>query len=57
MSYEKDQRIVMTLDAGGTNFVFQAIKGNKEIVEAVHLPANGHDLDLCLKTIIEGFEK
>lgn len=57
MSYENDQRVVMTLDAGGTNFVFQAIKGNKEVAEAVHLPANGHDLDLCLKTIIEGFTK
>lgn len=27
--YTTDNRIVMTLDAGGTNFVFSAIKGYK----------------------------
>ena len=29
--YETDERIVMTLDAGGTNFVFGAICGNRYI--------------------------
>ena len=29
--YEHDERIVMTLDAGGTNFVFSAIQGCREI--------------------------
>ena len=33
--YNNDNRIVMTLDAGGTNFVFSAIQGNKEIVVPV----------------------
>ncbi len=55
MSYATDKRIVMTLDAGGTNFVFQAIQGNQEVTEAVRLPSNAHDLELCLKTIIDGF--
>jgi len=32
MKYENDNRIVLTLDAGGTNFVFSAMQGNKEIV-------------------------
>lgn len=31
--YQFDKRIVMTLDAGGTNFVFSAIRSNEEIVE------------------------
>ena len=31
--YRHDQRTVMTLDAGGTNFVFSAIRGNQDIVE------------------------
>ena len=31
MMYTNDNRIVMTLDAGGTNFVFYAIQGGKEI--------------------------
>ncbi len=56
MSANKDNRIILTLDAGGTNFVFSAIQGNKEIVEPVHRHANAHDLEKCLSTIIEGFE-
>lgn len=51
-----DKRIILTLDAGGTNFVFSAIQANKEIIEPVHRPANAHDLEKCLSTIIEGFE-
>ena len=49
--------IVMTLDAGGTNFVFSAIQDNIEIIEPVHNPSNAHDLDKCLETIIAGFEE
>ena len=55
MHYEDDNRIVMTLDAGGTNFVFSAIQGNREVVEPVTLPSNAHDLKLCLNTILDGF--
>ncbi len=51
-----DKKIILTLDAGGTNFVFSAIQGNKEIVEPFHSPANAHNLDKCLSTIIDGFE-
>ena len=47
----------MTLDAGGTNFVFSAIKGLKNIVEPITLPSNGNDLDKCLNTIIDGFKE
>lgn len=47
---------VMTLDAGGTNFVFSAIKDAEEVVKPVHMPAMGYDLDQCLKNIITGFE-
>ena len=39
MMYTNDNRIVMTLDAGGTNFVFSAIQGGKEIADPVVLPA------------------
>lgn len=51
-----DQRTVMTLDAGGTNFVFSALQGGEEIVEPVTFPANADDLDRCLDTIVEGFK-
>ena len=38
----------MTLDAGGTNFVFSAIQANEEIVPPITLASNAHDLTLCL---------
>ncbi|HEX2962450.1 MAG TPA: ROK family protein [Ignavibacteriales bacterium] len=57
MKLENDTRIVMTLDAGGTNFVFSAIRSNKEIVSPVTLPSNGNDLGHCLSNIINGFSK
>ncbi|HIO27861.1 MAG TPA: ROK family protein, partial [Flavobacteriaceae bacterium] len=46
----------MTLDAGGTNFVFSALQGGQEIVSPIVLASNSDNLDKCLKTIIEGFE-
>ena len=57
MNYSKDSRVVMTLDAGGTNFVFSAIQANHEIIDPICLPSNAHDLDLCLATISDGFRQ
>ena len=57
MKYDKDERIVMTLDAGGTNFVFSAIRANKEIITPITLPSNAHDLHSCLSTVSDGFTK
>jgi glucokinase len=57
MNAANDPRVVMTLDAGGTNFVFSAIRSNKEIVEPITLPSNAHDLKLCLETTIAGFTR
>ena len=37
--YEYDKRVVLTLDAGGTNFVFSAIQGNNEMRSQRWLPA------------------
>jgi glucokinase len=54
-SYSHDKRIVLTLDAGGTNMDFCAVRGNEEITEHVRLPSNGDDLALCLQTIEDGF--
>lgn len=55
--YQDDKRIIITLDAGGTNFVFGAMRGNRFIGEPITYPSNSHDLDLCLKTMIKGFEE
>ena len=56
MQQDQDGRIVMTLDAGGTNFVFSAIRGGEVFVDPVRLPSNAHNLDLCLKTMVDGFK-
>lgn len=55
--YQFDNRIVMTLDAGGTNFVFSAMQANEEIVNPIFLPSNADNLDKCLETLVEGFSK
>lgn len=51
-----DTRTVLTLDAGGTNFVFTAIRGNKEVVKPVTIPSSGDNLDRCIEVIKTGFE-
>ena len=55
--YESDKRIVMTLDAGGTNFVFSAIQGCEEIVEPICRPAVSDNLERCLLLLVEGFKE
>lgn len=55
--FESDKRIVVTLDAGGTNFVFGAMQGNKFIVDPISMPSNASDLDRCLATLVDGFTK
>lgn len=53
--YNNDNRVVITLDAGGTNFVFNAIGGNKSVVNPVIKPSNSGKLELCLETLVDGF--
>jgi len=55
MSYAKDPRVVLTLDGGGTNFVFSAVQHLDEVVEPITLPSHADDLPTCLGTIVEGF--
>jgi len=57
MNYSEDKRVVVTLDAGGTNFVFSAIQGNQEAIKPIHLPAVPDDLSRCLSTITDGFQE
>ena len=54
--YRYDNRVVITLDAGGTNLVFGAMQANKFIVEPITMPSNADDLDKCLATMVEGFQ-
>ena len=55
--FNNDQRIVMTLDAGGTNFVFSAMQGGRFIVEPIRKASQPKDLKLCLDTLVEGFSE
>ena len=50
------EKIVLTLDAGGTNLVFSAIRNGEEIVSPVTIPTVTDDLDACLQTVKTGFE-
>jgi glucokinase len=56
-NYSNDPRIVMTLDAGGTNFVFSALQANHAVVKAFALPALADDLTRSLDNMVEGFRR
>ena len=57
MGYVNDNRIVMTLDAGGTNFVFSAIQAGEEIIEPFSVSSCSYDLKSCLNSLLGGFRK
>lgn len=55
--YNNDPRTVVTLDAGGTHFRFNALRGNKPVTSTIELPSEAHDLDKCLNNLCSGFEQ
>jgi glucokinase len=55
MDISHDPRIVMTLDAGGTNLKFTAIRGNQLLFEPIYIPSEADQLDRCLANIVRGF--
>lgn len=54
--YHFDNRIVVTLDAGGTNLVFSAMRGCEFIVDPVTIPSRADSLELCLQAMVNGFK-
>lgn len=56
-TYADDRRIVITLDAGGTNLVFGAMRGCEYILEPITYPSQADDLDKCLDTMVRGFRE
>ena len=52
-----DGRIVMTLDAGGTNFRFSAIRAGQLLSIRSASPAKADNLTRCLGNIVEGFSR
>ncbi len=57
MDIYKDNRVVLTLDAGGTNFVFNAFKGGVAISKGVRKDSHAKDLERCMATMKEGFHE
>jgi glucokinase len=55
MNTNTDSRIVLTLDAGGTNLKFTAIRGNKLLVDPIYVPTAADNRERCLENIVEGF--
>jgi glucokinase len=55
--YSNDKRAVLTLDAGGTNFVFSAMQANRAVVESFALAAEAGDLERSLGNMFQGFER
>jgi glucokinase len=57
MDYKQDKRTILSLDAGGTNFDFFAVKGGDLIGDKFRHPAAVDTLDEMLNMIIRGFEQ
>ena len=55
--YDNDRRIVVTLDAGGTHFRFNALQGNRPVTQTIEFPSEARDLDKCLANLTAGFEQ
>ncbi|HEV2349081.1 MAG TPA: ROK family protein [Terriglobia bacterium] len=55
METSRDNRIVLTLDAGGTALKFSAIRGNELLVGPRSVPWAAENLDQCLANIVDGF--
>jgi glucokinase len=54
-SFLTDRRIVMTLDAGGTNLKFSAMRGGQLLVGPISTPSEADHLERCLANIFGGF--
>jgi glucokinase len=57
LNTSSDPRTVLTLDAGGTNLKFSAIRSNRLLFDPIYIPSEAHNLDRCLSNIIEGFRR
>lgn len=56
MNLFSDDRIIMTLDAGGTNFVFSAIMSGETIAGPIRFNSEGDNLDKSLANLVKGFK-
>ncbi len=54
---KEESPIILTLDAGGTNFSFSAMQNGEQIGESIVIPAESVNLEKCLETIKSVFEQ
>lgn len=52
---KREKPLILSVDAGGTNFVFSALQHGKTIGDSIHKPSHADNLDKSLNTIIQGF--
>lgn len=52
-----NKNIVLTLDAGGTNLVFQAVNGGNDILCENIIPSKSSNIHTFLNKLVEGFSK
>lgn len=57
MDLYSDNRVVLTLDAGGTNLVFNAFKAGKPMTAGIRKDAHANDLERCLANMKAGFHE
>jgi glucokinase len=55
--FKNDNRVVMTLDAGGTSFRFSAVRGGQAVTETIVTPSHADNLERCLATLADGFAR
>src|SRR6185436_14691785 len=53
----KKPPLVLTLVAGGTNFVFAAVRSGEIVGDSVTLPSMANDLEACLDQILGGLQE
>jgi glucokinase len=49
--------LILSLDAGGTNFVFSAVKDGKITGNSIRKPSHADNLEKSLQTIVDGFSE
>jgi glucokinase len=55
--YTKNKHLILTLDAGGTNFSFAAVLGGEQVGEVYNVSTHRDSLEVSLEKIVSGFQK
>jgi glucokinase len=53
----KQDPLILSLDAGGSNFVFSALKSGVPVLPSIHKTVDVEQLPACIDDIVSGFEE